>query len=143
MSEITKWKATLTVLATILAMAVSFFLWGVHHERHELREAMEEHAGHVETHLAYAARVTYEPYRHRIKNLVLTRPEVVEAFARRDRQRLLQLTEPIFRQILCRENPQFEKFHFHTPDNRSFLRVHQPALNGDDLSATRPMVVEV
>ncbi|MEW6595370.1 MAG: EAL domain-containing protein [Thermodesulfobacteriota bacterium] len=142
MSASTKWKATLTVLATILAMAATFFVWGFRNEREELRQHLAEHAAYIKNHLDFAARSTYEPYRHRIQNLAVTQPAVAEAFARRDRERLLQLVAPLFQQILHRENPHFEKLHFHTPDNRSFLRVHAPARFGDDLAATRPMVVE-
>lgn len=141
MSETTKWKATLAVLATILTMAASFFAWGVHREQEAVRESLAERAEHIKEYLAFAARSTYEPYRYRIQNLAVHQPEVAKAFARRDRERLLQLTAPIFRQTLRRENPNFEKFHFHTPDNRSFLRVQEPGHFGDDLSETRSMVV--
>jgi signal transduction histidine kinase len=35
------------------------------------------------------------------------------------------------------------RFHFHLPDGMSFLRVHNPALSGDDLTEIRPMVVQM
>lgn len=141
MSETTKWKATIAVLATILVMAATFFAWGVRHEQAELQQHLAEHAEHIREHLAWTARAAFEPYRHRIENLAMTQPQVAEAFARRDRERLHQLTAPLFQQVFRRENPNFEKFHFHLPHNQSFLRVHAPAQFGDDLSATRPMVV--
>jgi len=141
MSSSIKWKATLTVLATILLMAGLFFFWVSRHERQELREYLAGHAARIEAQLAFAARNTYEPYRFRILNFIETRPEVVEAFAKRDRGRLLKLTTPLLNGMFRRENPNFQKFHFHTQDNRSFLRVHEPGLFGDDLAATRPMVV--
>lgn len=138
----TKWKATLTVLATILAMAASFAVWGVRHQQEDLQRILDERARSIETQLAFATRAAFEPYRFRIRNLVNIRSEVVEAFARRDRERLLRVAAPLYLKVFRQENPDFALFHFHTPDNRSFLRLHQPALFGDDLAASRPMVVE-
>ncbi len=37
----------------------------------------------------------------------------------------------------------FKQIHFHTPDNRSFLRLHAPAKYGDDLSGFRNTVAFV
>ncbi len=37
----------------------------------------------------------------------------------------------------------FKQIHFHTPDNRSFLRMHAPGRYGDDLSTFRKTVVYV
>ena len=38
---------------------------------------------------------------------------------------------------------RIRQFHFHLPDNRSFLRFHRPEKFGDDLSGVRPTVVYV
>lgn len=142
MSTQVKWKATLTVLATILLMAGVFLNWGIRAHTERLDDLLNEHARSIEALLVFAARHTYEPYRSRIEHLVSTRPEVVEAFARRDRGRLLRLTAPFYTNVLCRENPYFCTFQFHTPDSHSYLRVHQPEQFGDDLTAIRPMVAE-
>jgi methyl-accepting chemotaxis protein len=71
---------------------------------------------------------------------VAAAPEVVEAFAREDRARLLALTAPML-QALRREGVAVDQFQFHHPPATSFLRVHQPARFGDDLSGFRSTVV--
>jgi len=65
--------------------------------------------------------------------------EIVEAFAQRDRDRLYALTKDIFEGL---KKEGIAQFQFHTPDNRSFLRVHKPEKYGDDLSSFRKTVVE-
>lgn len=67
-------------------------------------------------------------------------PEIQSAFAERDRERLLAMTQPIFREM-SREHA-LEQFQFHLPPATSFLRVHQPERFGDDLSSIRRTVVE-
>ncbi|WP_178863260.1 EAL domain-containing protein [Thiomicrorhabdus cannonii] len=49
---------------------------------------------------------------------------------------------PYYQKRLNEHDGHFH-LHFHTPDNRSFLRFHQPEMFGDDLSAARPSIVEV
>ncbi|MBB5689416.1 methyl-accepting chemotaxis protein [Roseomonas alkaliterrae] len=71
---------------------------------------------------------------------VAAAPEVVEAFGRGDRARLLALTAPV-QEALRRESVAVEQFQFHTPPATSFLRVHQPGRFGDDLSGFRATVV--
>ncbi|WP_051213083.1 cache domain-containing protein [Rubritepida flocculans] len=71
---------------------------------------------------------------------VAAAPEVVEAFARQDRARLLAATAPML-QALRREGVAVDQFQFHHAPATSFLRVHQPARFGDDLSGFRSTVV--
>ena len=58
---------------------------------------------------------------------------IVQAFASRDRAKLLELTQPIFTDI--KQKYRAQQFHFHTPSAVSFLRVQNPAKFGDDLSS--------
>jgi hypothetical protein len=82
---------------------------------------------------------SFAPYRNRIKNLLVTSPKIVAAFAARDRQLLLQLSLPKH-EALRRENKFFKVMHFHLPDGRTFLRVHNPDFYDDNLTLVRPMI---
>ncbi|MDR3683803.1 MAG: adenylate/guanylate cyclase domain-containing protein [Geothrix sp.] len=68
--------------------------------------------------------------------------ETIEAFRKRDRQALLKVVTPTWKQL---EGHSISQFHFHIPTNQgivSFLRVHKPDIFGENLSAYRPLVVE-
>ena len=70
---------------------------------------------------------------------VIQNPQIIEAFANRDRERLAQLTLPLMDKL----NEQgVRQFQFHLPNMTSFYRVHEPEKFGDDLSAFRQTVVE-
>jgi hypothetical protein len=62
---------------------------------------------------------------------LLTNPELRDAFAARDRPRLLAASAPIFE--LMRERDGITLWYFHLPesDGTVFLRVHRPELHGD------------
>ncbi|MFP4312522.1 MAG: cache domain-containing protein [Nitriliruptoraceae bacterium] len=68
-----------------------------------------------------------------------TSPEVVAAFAARDRERLLELTAPSFEVLAERFGAR--QLQFHVPPATSFLRTHMPEDHGDDLSGFRGTVV--
>jgi len=57
------------------------------------------------------------------------------------RLELYRLLYPYYQQRLLLNSGHFH-LHFHTPDNRSFLRFHQPDKFGDDLSDARPTIVK-
>jgi GAF domain-containing protein/HAMP domain-containing protein len=67
-------------------------------------------------------------------------PAIQEAFSRRDRQRLTDLTYSAY-QIL---NQQFDlpQYQYHLPTSISFLRLHDLENFGDDLSSFRSTVVQ-
>lgn len=67
-------------------------------------------------------------------------PEVIDAFTARNRARLLALTAPIFKQL--QTTAGVKQMQFHLPPAISFLRVHDPAKFGDDLSSFRDTVVQ-
>jgi len=76
----------------------------------------------------------------RLHNL-LKHPQVLEPVRNRDRAALLAEMTWRYR-ALQEENPYLEVLHFHGPDNRTLLRLHQPQHFDDDLSAVRPMIVD-
>lgn len=65
--------------------------------------------------------------------------QIVEAFAKRDRQALARYTTELMPQL---EAQGVRQFQFHLPNATSFFRVHKPQEFGDDLSAFRHTVVE-
>jgi diguanylate cyclase (GGDEF)-like protein/PAS domain S-box-containing protein len=67
---------------------------------------------------------------------------VIETFASRDRDKLYAITKGRW-ETLKKENPYLTLMHFHLPDGRSFLRMHQPQNHGDMIAASRPMVSAV
>lgn len=72
---------------------------------------------------------------------ILSNPKVAEAFAKKDRKELLNLTMPIYKEL--REHNEFlSVMHFHTVDNHSFLRLHKHESFGDDLKDIRPIIVK-
>jgi methyl-accepting chemotaxis protein len=72
--------------------------------------------------------------------LVAELPAAQAAMVAGERDALLAMTGPAFRTL--RERANVDQFQFHTPPATSFLRVHQPAKFGDDLSSFRATVVE-
>ncbi len=65
---------------------------------------------------------------------------IAKAFAAGDRDALLTLTKPIFAEL--KKTYGVAQFQFHTPQSRSFLRLHKPEKFGDDLSSFRHTVVQ-
>lgn len=65
---------------------------------------------------------------------------IIEAFAEGDRQRLTQLTLPIYETLKQQYNIQ--QFQFHRPPATSYLRLHQLARFDDDHSSFRETVVK-
>ncbi|MCB1921673.1 MAG: HAMP domain-containing protein [Candidatus Competibacteraceae bacterium] len=68
-------------------------------------------------------------------------PEVQQATANQDRERLLALMQAPYQALAKRYG--VSQFQFHTPPATSLLRLHKPEKFGDDLSAIRPSVIDV
>ncbi|WP_165905324.1 methyl-accepting chemotaxis protein [Rhodovulum euryhalinum] len=73
-------------------------------------------------------------------SLVASMPDVQQAVATRDRERLAALFVPGFAQM--RDERGIVQFQFHEPPATSFFRVHKPDQFGDDLSGFRQTVIE-
>lgn len=81
--------------------------------------------------------------------MAINRPEILNllvqaqdpAQTQQARLALYRALYPYYQDRLNEHHGHFH-LHFHTPDNRSFLRFHQPELFGDDLSRARPSIVE-
>jgi methyl-accepting chemotaxis protein len=75
-----------------------------------------------------------------LASMVARQPLVIEAMKTGDRDRLAQEFVPGFKSMVA--DYGVEQMQFHLPPATSFLRVHQPAKFGDDLSSFRHTVVE-
>ncbi len=67
-------------------------------------------------------------------------PDVQEAFAKGDREKLKEMFIPVFKKLS--DEGWIKQFQFHKPPAISFLRVHKPKKFGDDLSSFRFTVVK-
>ncbi|UTC74442.1 methyl-accepting chemotaxis protein [Treponema sp. OMZ 792] len=65
---------------------------------------------------------------------------IVKAFEEQDRESLLTIMKPVYKKL--KEKYNAKQVHFHTPENRSFLRLQKPEKFGDDLSSFRKTVVK-
>lgn len=90
---------------------------------------------------ALLSRIAEESHRAAAMSAVVAAmPATQEAMARQDREALVRLFGPVF--AATKSEYGVEQFQFHTPPAISFLRVHQPAKFGDDLSSFRKTVVD-
>jgi PAS domain S-box-containing protein len=75
-----------------------------------------------------------------LAHLTAKNPDVVKAFAARDRQQLLNLLRPGYGAL--NEHYGVEQFHFHVPPATSFLRLHAPEKYGEEMALFRPTIVQ-
>ncbi|MGY3031344.1 hypothetical protein ACVIIV_000514 [Bradyrhizobium sp. USDA 4354] len=74
-----------------------------------------------------------------MSTVVAAMPATQDAMAKQDRNALVTLFGPVF--AATKSEYGVEQFQFHMAPATSFLRVHQPAKFGDDLSGFRKTVV--
>jgi len=67
--------------------------------------------------------------------LVAGNPDVAEAFAKRDRKRLIDLLHPAYQRL--NQDLGVKQFHFHVPPATSFLRLHALDEYGERMEAYR------
>jgi methyl-accepting chemotaxis protein len=89
---------------------------------------------------ALQSRIAEESHRAAAMSaIVAAMPATQEAMAKQDRDALVRLFGPVFTAI--KSDYGVDQFQFHVPPATSYLRVHQPAKFGDDLSGFRKTVV--
>ena len=77
---------------------------------------------------------------HAVLDSLSANEAVIKAFEERDRQTLLKVMTPIYKNL--KEKYNAKQIHFHTPESVSFLRAQKPEKFGDDLSSFRKTVVK-
>ena len=137
MSE--KNRAIITVGLIIFVLSATFLYQGIsNYNRIIDRMIMSEEVqlSHV---IADLEKFSYDPFRHRLDSLIKNNPDIVEAFALRDRQLLYKLALPKY-ESLRHESKYFHVMHFHLPNSTTFLRMHWPDFFADNLKGVRPVV---
>ncbi len=99
----------------------------------------KDESSHIQQEFATARQNISEVYRSllddhaeklsAVLDLVARNEALAQAFAARDKERLLALSEPLFKRL--RDRYRITHFYFHDPDRVNFLRVHQPERFGD------------
>ncbi|WP_031513570.1 methyl-accepting chemotaxis protein [Desulfofalx alkaliphila] len=69
---------------------------------------------------------------------IANNPEVVDAFARGDRERVIELLEDTYAEM---SEKGFYNIQFNIPPSHAFARMNRPWEFGDDISSIRPTVV--
>ncbi len=77
----------------------------------------------------------------RMESLISRNREMVNAFAARDRERLLADAKPVYA-LLRQENPWLTRMSFYLPDNTVFLRLHEPKKFGDTATEINSLLME-
>lgn len=131
-------KATLVVMAIATALVVLFTSLKARDEYRQLDSK-------VQLQQRYAS-VMYKVIMKGIgseleakANIVVGNDKIKEAFAKRDRAKLYELTKPFFEEYKTR----FKLMAFIGDDNIHFLRMQEPDKYGDNLSKKRPIIVEI
>ena len=70
-----------------------------------------------------------------LAHLVARNPDIAEAFAKRNRQQLIDLLHPAYQTL--HDGFGIEQFHFHIPPATSFLRLHALDEYGESMEAYR------
>lgn len=106
-----------------------------------LREAEERRTQSITKHIQNE--IQHRNYRSLLVTLnVAQDTETIEAFKKRDKVALLNVTSNTWKQL---QTHGITQFHFHVPSPQgivSFLRVHKPDIYGEVVSNYRPLIVK-
>jgi len=73
-----------------------------------------------------------------VATAISTRPEVATLLAAGDRDGLMAILEPVFHELSSKQGISI--IHIHEKPGKSFLRLHMPAVYGDDLYHRRSVI---
>ena len=124
-------KFKIIVIAFIVVMIIiGLLLFKSHRDQVEMIKMQEENLNQIAVDTIYRRfKVSYQILEVGVTQ-ILANPSVKEAFAERDREKLLNLVSGPYKKL---KDVGVTQFHFHLPDSRSFLRVHKPKEYGDYL----------
>jgi len=126
-------SVTVIMLVTIAVPAVQFYKLFLR----STVEQMIEKGLQVHASISYALDARGQAM-EMLASMVATNQTIVEYFAAGDRERLFEVTAPLYKDF--QEKYQVNVFHYHLPPATSFLRLHKPEKFGDDLSSFRHTV---
>ncbi|MEA3499195.1 MAG: cache domain-containing protein [Campylobacterota bacterium] len=134
-SKLVKIKNTtlLFIIVVILSFSATILYFGIQDKKEHIDEKIALKKTQLE--LLFTKQVVnlQKIYDKKIENLINNEPNIIDAFASRDRARLDKLVEPYF-ETLMKDNPNFELICFGLPDSTAFYRAHMPRKFGDDIS---------
>jgi len=76
-------------------------------------------------------------YRYILQEVIYS-PQIKDAFLRRDRERLLNLSNALWSRLKNKDKDS-NLIHYHLPNGQSFLRIHEPLEHDDNISLLREM----
>lgn len=135
-----KWKLLIPFLFLSFVGTTSLIFLGLNTQRRiiesqeqkQLVDYYQAFSDHIEDRKRSALSLAYQ---------VAQSPPVQEAFARRDRQALIELLHPSY-QVL-KQKFGVKQFHFHTKPATSFLRLHRISLYGEEMESFRRTIARV
>jgi len=133
----------LLLVSLIIVFLTGFYLFeGIAHYNHELDLAVLEQEKLIDSVTDDIREYAFGQYRYKIRHFINHHENVRQAFADRDRQKLLKICTPVLKEFR-EENKFFHALDFNLPDGKVFLRVQKPELFGDNILETREIVAEV
>ena len=134
-----KSKAIIVVMLVVISLAALFSYEGIMLHNRTIDQVILEKEKSIYSIVKDITLYSFMPYEQRLVTLLTTHERIVKALIDQDRDMLYTLTLPLYEE-LKRENRHLHVMHFHHPDGRSFLRMHNPKKFGDDLTKIRPAV---
>jgi methyl-accepting chemotaxis protein len=122
-------------MLSVVAIGIILMLFGRHLTTAALNEALDAAVKRFETRLEAVMKLNDAAV-----TTLVAQPQIGEAFARGDREALQRELAPVFARL--KKDFGAKQMQFHTAPAISFLRLHEPAKFGDDLSSFRQTVVE-
>lgn len=135
-------RTVLTVCVVLMALSGLLVYQGISQQTVAIEESLQKEEKHIDTIVDSVAKYSLSPYLTRIQHIQEAHPQIVAAFAARDRKRLQALAVHEY-QVLQKENAYFHAFDFTLPDGTVFLRVQRPDLHGDNISNSREIIRQV
>jgi methyl-accepting chemotaxis protein len=124
-----KFKIILVVFAIVIIL-IGLLLFKSYKDKEEIIKMQEDNLNQIAEDTIYRRfKVSYQILEVGISQ-ILSNSEIIEAFAKEDRERLLNLVSEPYERL---EQVGVTNFHFHLPNTKSFLRVHEPMDYGDSL----------
>ena len=142
-----RYAALLLLIFFLLSMGI---LWHYHYEKQRIVTArLHEYS----TQIAHEYEHVYRNYGRLSRALydtMINTPDITGLMAIADvgtPEQAAVVRRTLYARLASKydllKKERIRQFHFHLPDNRSFLRFHRPEKFGDDLSGVRPTVVYV
>jgi signal transduction histidine kinase/ActR/RegA family two-component response regulator len=137
-----KEKSLLAAAMVILLLSGFYLLWGLSLYDTRIKNKIEDEERLIDYTVSTIQKYSFEVYRERIRRVAEERPDILAAFAERDREALLRASRSVY-DSLREEDSDFHAWDFSLPDGTVFLRVQKPDLHGDNLNVSRSIVKHV